>query len=275
MAVHNGACQHGRMPTDHNPPGGISTRLVSLSAEPADLPRVNDYDSFAEAYAASNESNLLNAYYERPAMLALAGDVAGRRILDAGCGSGPLFAALRDQGAIVTGIDKSAGMVELARRRLGDDADLQVAELGKPLPFPDATFDDVTASLVLHYLQDWGPALAELRRVLKPGGRLIVSVDHPFVTFLGHREAGREPDYFATYNWVDEWTVGGHTALFSFWARPLHEMTRAFTAAGFRITVISEPPPAPDTPRELLPDQIRDRPSPAFLCFLFFVLHAG
>jgi ubiquinone/menaquinone biosynthesis C-methylase UbiE len=117
-------------------------------------------------------------------MLALAGDVAGRRILDAGCGSGPLFAALRDRGAIVTGFDKSAGMLELARRRLGDDADLQVADLGSPLPFPDSTFDAVTASLVLHYLEDWGPALAELRRVLKPGGRLIVSVDHPFAVDL-------------------------------------------------------------------------------------------
>jgi 2-polyprenyl-3-methyl-5-hydroxy-6-metoxy-1,4-benzoquinol methylase len=41
--------------------------------------------------------------------------VAGRRILDAGCGSGPLFAALRDRGATVTGFDKSAGMLELAR----------------------------------------------------------------------------------------------------------------------------------------------------------------
>ena len=79
----------------------------------------------------------------------------------------------------MTGIDKSAGMLELARRRLGDDADLLVAELGSPLPFPDDTFDDVTASLVLHYLEDWGPALAELRRVLKPGGRLIVSVSIP------------------------------------------------------------------------------------------------
>jgi len=47
--------------------------------------------------------------------------VTGRRILDAGCGSGPLFAALRDRGAIVTGIDTSTGMLELARRRLGDD----------------------------------------------------------------------------------------------------------------------------------------------------------
>jgi len=263
----------GRMPNDHNPPGGISTRLVSLSADSADRPGVNDYDSFAEAYAASNEKNLINAYYERPAMLALAGDVAGRRILDVGCGSGPLFAALRDRGAIVTGIDQSTGMLELARRRLGDDADLQVAELGSPLPFPSDTFDDVTASLVLHYLEDWGPALAELRRVLKPGGRLIVSVDHPFVTILAHREAGHEPDYFATYNWVDEWTIDGQTALLSFWARPLHAMTDAFTAAGFRIAVISEPAVAPDTPRELLPENFADKRR--FLCFLFFVLHAS
>ncbi len=229
----------------------------------------NDYDSFAEAYSAANEVSLLNAYYERPATLALAGDVAGRRILDAGCGSGPLFAALRDRGAIVTGFDKSAKMLELARRRLGDDADLRVADLGSPLPFPDGTFDDVTASLVLHYLGDWGPALAELRRVLRPGGRLISSVDHPFVENLWHREAGLKPDYFATYNYVVEWTVGGQSALLRVWTRPLHAMTDAFTAAGFRITVISEPASDPAA-RDLFPDV-----TPRFLCFLFFVLHTS
>jgi ubiquinone/menaquinone biosynthesis C-methylase UbiE len=263
----------GCMPNDHNPPGGISTRLVSFSADSADPPGLNDYDSFAEGYAAANETGFVHAYYERPAMLALAGDVAGRRILDAGCGSGPLIAALRDRGAIVTGFDKSAGMLALARRRLGDDADLQVAELGSPLPFSDDTFDDVTASLVLHYLQDWGSALAELRRVLKPGGRLIVSVNHPFRENLWHRDAGLKPDYFATYNYVVEWTAGGQSALLRLWTRPLHAMTGAFTAAGFRIAVISEPAVAPDTPRELLPDDIAD--SRRFLCFLFFVLEAG
>ena len=148
-----------------------------------------------------------------------------------------------------------------------------MAELGSPLPFPDDTFDDITASLVLHYLQDWGPALAELRRVLKPGGRLIVSVDHPFAENLWHREAGLKPDYFATYNYVVEWTAGGQSAALRFWTRPLHAMTDAFTAAGFRITAISEPPVAPDTPRELLPPNVADRQW--IPCFLFFVLHAS
>ena len=246
--------------------------VPETSAGPADPAVTNDYDSFAEAYSAENEASLLNAYYERPAMLALAGDVAGRRILDAGCGSGPLSAALRDRGAIVTGFDKSAAMVELARRRLGDDADLQVADLGGPLPFPDGEFHDVIASLVLHYLQDWGPVLAELRRVLKPGGRLLVSVEHPFAITLMHHQAGRQADYFATRNRTEEYTFSGQTALLSLWDRPLHAMAGAFTAAGFQITVISEPEPAPAA-RELFPDQLAA--TPRFLAFLFFVLQAG
>ncbi|MEV0312178.1 class I SAM-dependent methyltransferase [Nonomuraea fuscirosea] len=255
-----------RMPT--TPEDQIET------ANPGPL---NDYDTIAEGYSTENANSLVNAYYERPAMLELAGDVAGRRILDAGCGSGPLFAELRDRGAVVTGIDASAGMLELARKRLGPDADLRVADLAAPLPFPDDTFDDVTASLVLHYLKDWGPALAELRRVLKPGGRLLVSVDHPFVFTLFAAMAGeKRPKYFEVRNRVEEWTMGGQNARMSFWDRPLHAMTEAFTAAGFRISVISEPPFVPEA-RELFPEEFReiDPSRTRFLSFLFFVLEAG
>ncbi|EID56373.1 class I SAM-dependent methyltransferase [Saccharomonospora xinjiangensis] len=226
-----------------------------------------DYDTFADAYTAENEDSLINAYYARPAILELAGEVSGRRILDAGCGSGPLFAALRDRGATVTGFDASARMVELAHRRLGADADLRVADLGAPLPFPDGAFDDVVASLVLHYLEDWTAPLAELRRVLRPGGRLITSVNHPVVYKLVHPEA----DYFATCQWSDEYTFDGQRAVLTYWHRPLHAMTDAFTEAGFRTAVISEPPPAPGA-HERFPDELGDRQ--AFLCFLFFVLDA-
>ncbi|MEU0598064.1 class I SAM-dependent methyltransferase [Streptomyces sp. NPDC006393] len=230
--------------------------------------RVNDYDSFAEAYAAENENSLVNAYYERPAMLALAGDVTGRRILDAGCGSGPLSAALRDRGAVVTGVDASAGMLALARRRLGDDAALHMVDLRDHLPFGDGAFDDVVASLVLHYLEDWGPTLAELRRVLTVGGRLIASVDHPFVayTFQDPR-----PDYFATTSYTFDWMLDGQSAPMRFWRKPLHAMTEAFTTAGFRLSALSEPQPDPAA-RELFPDGFHDlstRP-----VFLFFVAEA-
>ncbi|MFJ4657311.1 class I SAM-dependent methyltransferase [Nocardia sp. NPDC088792] len=242
-------------------------------ALPADVARAYDYDSIAEGYTAENETSLLNAYYERPAMLELAGDVAGRRILDAGCGAGPLCAALRDRGAVVTGIDASAGMLELARRRIGSDADLRVADLADPLPFPDNAFDDVVSSLVLHYLEDWGPTLAELRRVLVPGGRLIVSVEHPFAIWLSERSAGEKTDYFQTRKRTEEWTMGGQCARLTVWDRPLHAMTAAFIAAGFRVDTISEPPPAPDA-RDLFPEEFREVAGTSFLAFLFFVLQA-
>lgn len=252
----------GRMPTQ--PENGTQA---------ADLAQVNDYDLIAEAYATESETSLANAYYERPAILALAGDVAGRRILDAGCGAGPLSMVLRDRGAIVTGIDISAGMLKLARRRLGDDVCLQRADLKSPLPFPDNAFDDVIAALVLHYLEDWTAPLAELRRVLTPGGRLIVSVNHPAAIYFPGRlyPSGREADYFATHSWAVPWTMGGQTAVMRFWHRPLHAMTDAFTEAGFRISVVSEPQPVPAA-RELFPDQF-----PALTTnpnFLFFVLNA-
>nr|WP_236572267.1 class I SAM-dependent methyltransferase [Nocardiopsis sp. FR4] len=236
--------------------------------QPADPVRANDYDRFAEAYAADNENNIQNAYYERPAMVALAGDVTGRRILDAGCGAGPLFAALRDRGANVTGLDASAGMLALARRRLGDDADLHVVDLSDPLPFADGVFDDVVASLVLHYLQDWGPTLAEIRRVLRPGGRLIVSVQHPFTDYAMQNP---RPDYFATTSYADEFTFNGQSVQLRFWRRPLHAMTDAFTGAGFRLSVISEPQPDPAA-RELFPDDFQSLSTQ--IGFLFFVLEA-
>lgn len=238
-------------------------------AQSADLTRVNDYDDFAEAYSAENENSLVNAYYERPAMLALAGDVTGCRVLDAGCGSGPLYAALRDRGAVVTGIDASAGMLALARRRFGGDADLHQVDLRDPLPFDDGAFDVVVSSLVLHYLEDWNPTLAELRRVIRPGGRLIASVDHPFVAYTIHEP---RPDYFATTSYTFDWTFGGQTVPMKFWRKPLHAMTDAFTAAGFRISTISEPRPDPAA-RELFPDDFHALSTKP--CFLFFVVEAS
>ncbi|RDI24736.1 class I SAM-dependent methyltransferase [Lentzea flaviverrucosa] len=232
---------------------------------------MSDYDAVAQAYAADNEKNYANACYERPATLALAGDVTGRRILDAGCGAGPLFAALRERGAVVSGVDVSAGMVEQARLRLGADADLRVADLGEPLPFPDSEFDDVIASLVLHYLQDWGPALAEVRRVLRTGGRLIVSVNHPTAGYCEERLAGGWPDYYSTYPSPARWPVGDGVVEVTFWNRPLHAMTDAFAAAGFRISSISEPPPLPEA-RDLFPGEFAHYAGAPN--FLFFVLQA-
>lgn len=232
--------------------------------------KVDHYDSFADSYDTENTSSLLNAYYDRPAMLRLAGDVSGRRILDAGCGAGPLTAELRDRGALMTGFDGSPEMLRRARRRLGDDVPLHVADLAQPLPFADDAFDDVVCSLVLHYLEDWDAPLAELRRVLKPGGRLILSVNHPTVSVVAYPEE----NYFAVRQHSEEYEFAGEPGVLTYWHRPLHAMFDAFIGAGFRVAVVSEPEPSPETPRELLPPRIASGERTAFLSFLYFVLEA-
>lgn len=141
-----------------------------------------------------------------------------------------------------------------------------MVDLHDPLPFDDGAFDDVVASLVLHYLRDWGPTLAEMRRVLRPGGRLIVSVQHPLVDYAIQNP---RPDYSATTSYTGEFTFGGRIRL-TFWRRPLHAMTDAFTA-GFCLATISEPQPDPAA-RELFPDDFHALSTQ--LGFLFFVLEA-
>lgn len=225
----------------------------------------SDYDLFAEAYAVLSESGLFNRYYEKPATLHLAGDVAGHRVLDAGCGAGPLLASLRARGAVVTGFDLSAAMIDLARRRLGADTDLRVADLAEPLPYADAEFDDVFCSLALHYVQDWATPLSEFRRVLQPGGRVFISVNHP----AGYAIQYPEDDYFGLTRYTEDYEFDGRTVPLTFWHRPLHAMADAFAAAGFRISGISEPPISPDTPPDLVPAGFEGT---SFIGFLFFVL---
>lgn len=159
-------------------------------------------------------------------------------------------------------------MIDLARDRLGDAVPLHVHDLAHPLPFDDDSFDDVIVSLVLHYLQDWTTPLAEMARVLRPGGRVIVSVNHPMVRTITHPDE----DYFATREYSDEFEFAGRTVSLTMWHRPLQAITRAFTDAGFEIAAMQEPPPATDTPADLLPPRIASGERTAFVAFLFCVL---
>ncbi len=100
----------------------------------------------------------------------------GERALDAGTGSGNFAAALARAGADVVGIDFCEPAFELARRK-APTATFEFGDLTRPLRFEDASFDLVACSAVLHVLgrAEQRVAMRELGRVLRPGGRLVVT----------------------------------------------------------------------------------------------------
>ncbi len=219
------------------------------------------YERYAHEYADKNETEPFNAFYERPAVLALLGEVAGQCVLDAGCGPGAHARALQERGALVTGCDRSAAELAIARARLAPGTRLDQVNLARRLPYQDGEFDAILCSLTLHYLEDWSAPLREFRRVLRPAGRLVVSTHHPIQDY---RHSG-SANYFATELWEDTWTVGGHPVPISYYRRPLSAITGAFSDAGFSIERIVEPAPAPEM-AELFPDDFgRLSTSPGFL----------
>ena len=103
--------------------------------------------------------------------------------LDAACGTGRHAAYLRERGHRVIGIDATAQMLARARPRV-PDADLRLGAL-ESLPLADASVDLAVCALALTHATDLMRPIAELARVLRPGGRLIVSDLHPTMVLLG------------------------------------------------------------------------------------------
>lgn len=216
------------------------------------------------AYADDNAENAFNAFYERPATIALLGEVKGLRVLEAGCGSGLLTSWLADHGAVVTAFDVSPAMVDIARQRVGESAQVLVADLAEPLAFAESgAWDLVVASLVLHYVRDWDGVLSEFRRVLRQSGRVVFSTHHAAMDWQLHSK----DDYFAIKQVTEIWQKGAGSFEVTFWRRPLTAMSEAIRAAGFVIDRLVEAEPLPE-----LADRDRDsynklRTAPGFLFF--------
>jgi|HubBroStandDraft_1064217.scaffolds.fasta_scaffold51390_5 SAM-dependent methyltransferase len=210
--------------------------MVAHGGDPPDDHR-SYWDEIAEDYEHHAAGNACNALYDRPAVLDLLGPVTGRRVLDVGCGPGLYAEELARRGAQVVGLDQSGEMVRLASQRV-PAAEFRVHDLAEPLTWlPEASFDLAVMPLVLHHLDDRTGALREVRRVLRPGGSLVLSTHHPTADWL--RRGG---SYFDVEVIEETWHRGWDVR---YWRQPLGDICAEIADAGFLIERLVEPLPSP------------------------------
>ena len=111
---------------------------------------------------------------EHALLFRLAGELAGRDVLDVGCGDGTLAAAFAAAGARVVGCDADARMVARAGQKFGAEGPRFLQADATRLPFSDGSFDVVSMITVLAFIPDAPAALREVARVLRPGGCMIL-----------------------------------------------------------------------------------------------------
>jgi SAM-dependent methyltransferase len=200
------------------------------------VPDPAQYDGFADEYEGHAAVAPYNALYERPATLRLIGDVAGQRVLDAACGPGFYIDELLRRGAEVVGCDAAPTMIDLARARVGDRAELCVHSLDDPFTWvDDGSLDVVVCALAYHYVTNRDGFLREVHRMLRSDGALVISTHHPTADW--HRLGG---SYFDVVPVTETWSKGWEITA---WRMPLTHLTEEFAAAGFVIERLIEPIP--------------------------------
>lgn len=122
-------------------------------------------------------------------LLDLIGGVAGRRVLDVGCGDGALAVKLCQCEAVVTAVDPSRDMLIAARSRAREEqCAVGLAQAaGEQLPFATASFDVVLAKTVLCFVDDAQAMVDEMARVLRPGGRFVIGELHKWSSWAAQR----------------------------------------------------------------------------------------
>ncbi len=197
-----------------------------------------------------------DAEYECQIIPLAMGELAGAaQVLDLGCGEGQIARRLAAQDSVVVGLDFSAAQLDRARARRGGPGYVQ-GSCGA-LPSRGSAFDAVLVSLVLEHTDALDGTIGEIARVLRPGGRVVLVLNHPLLQSPGS-------------GWVDDhlveppetyWQVGPylsevefeeqvdaeHTVCFVH--RPLSRYINAFADAGLYVTRMVEPGPIV-TPRD-------------------------
>ncbi len=215
------------------------------------------WDESAEAWivAQGETGDWARQYVLDPAMLQR---IAGRgfaNALDVGCGEGRFCRIMRCHGIDATGVDPTARLVEAARQR--DPAGHYALGRAEALAFADGAFDLVVSYLALIDIPDFRAAIAEMARVLKPGGTLLIGNMTSFVTAGPADGWVRDADgrrlYFPVDRYLGEWSLRVVWAGIDIenWHRPLSAYMTTLLDAGLELRFFDEPEPTGGDPESV------------------------
>lgn len=178
--------------------------------------------------------------------------------LEIGCGEGRVSRLLTECGFRVTATDPVEAFIDAAKDAMSANAFAVCA--ADAIPFPDNSFDQVTAYNVLMDVEDVPATLSEVARVLKPDGILTISIVHPFADIGSFQNSGpnapfvvTEP-YFERTQFEETMVQDGLEMSFFGWSQPLQNYAAALEQAGLAITSIKEPVPDPKS----TPDRLKN-----------------
>ena len=227
-------------------------------------------DLWDDWYDEEGDSN--RKYQSDEVLFDLLGEVAGQRILDAGCGQGYLCRILARRGASVVGVENSQRFYELALGYQAEEPLDIVYHRGSISEMPyleDASFDAIASNYVLMDARDYQGAVREFARVLKPGGVAVVLFLHPCFHAPGNGWLRQPPDSLRReerVRWlVDQYFHRGMVQFnylpfdtpFIYFHRTLSDYYGAFLAAGLRVADLREPSVTARGERELAPHNVR------------------
>lgn len=212
----------------------------------------HDLDSGYERWAPSYDGPNPLIEAEEPVVHPMLDALPPGRALDAACGTGRHAGHLAELGHDTIGVDANAAMLRVARARF-PSVDFQAGRL-ESLPVEDETIDVVTCALALCHVPDLGAVFAEMARVLRPGGTLIVSDPHPTSAHFGgvatFPDRDRAPENGLRLPYVENL------------AHPVHTYVNSAVGAGLRIdecveVTFPEEALAANPAAAVLPDAVR------------------
>jgi SAM-dependent methyltransferase len=175
--------------------------------------------------------------------------VGSRRILDIGCGEGQAARRLTALGSEVIGLDPTRAQLQLARERAGGPA--YAHAIAEALPCRSRSFDAVVMCLVIEHIEEHEAAIREVARVLEPGGRFLLLLNHPLLQAPGsgwiddhilEEQYWRIGPYLRDDAGIDEVAPGVNLP---FMHRPLSRYIHVMGEVGLLIDDMDEPPPPP------------------------------